>query len=167
MINGTKMRKWATPLTIGAFALSAISGMMMFFHLNSALVKIIHEWGSWSLVIGGLFHVVGSWQAFVRYFSKPAARTIMAVFALLIIAFFLPLGGFAEGKGKKLPPAVLSRALPEASFSTIANIAQHQPEELVKELELKGIVVKDKEETIHTIALRNNKQHADILKAIF
>lgn len=69
MINGTKMRKWATPLTIGAFALSAISGMMMFFHLNSALVKIIHEWGSWSLVIGGLFHVVGSWQAFIGYFS--------------------------------------------------------------------------------------------------
>jgi len=167
MINGIKMRKWATPVTIGAFALSAISGIMMFFHLNSTLVKVIHEWGSCFLVIAGLFHVAGSWQAFVRYFSRPAARAIMAVFALLIIAFFLPTGGLAEGNGKKLPPALLSRALPEASFSTIAKIAQHQPEELMKELELKGIVVTDKEEAIHKITVRNNKQDVDILKAIF
>lgn len=167
MINRRKMQKWATPLTIGAFALSAISGIMMFFHLNSVLVKVIHEWGSWVLVIGAIFHIVGSWQAFIQYFSSPYARAIMTFFALLIIAFFIPSGGLAEGKGKKLPPALLSRALPEASFSTVATIAQHQPEELAKELELKGIVVKDQEEAIHKIALRNNKQDVDILNAIF
>lgn len=167
MINGTKMRRWATPLTIGAFAASAISGIMMFFHWNSPLVKVIHEWGSWFLVIGGLFHVAGSWQLFVQYFSKPMARAIMAVFALLVMAFFLPLSGTTEGHGRKVPPALLSRALPEASFTTVASIAQHQPEELMKELQLKGILVKNKDETIQAIASRNNKPGVDILNAIF
>ncbi len=167
MINNHKVRAWATPVTIGAFALSAISGVMMFFHLDFSFVKVAHEWGSWFLVIGGLFHVIGSWQSFVRYFSKPTGRAIITVFVLLIITSFLPLGGNAERQGRRLPPAFLSQVLPQASFATVANIAQHQPEELLKELESKGIVVKDKEETIQEIAVRNNKQGADILNAIF
>ena len=30
-------REWATPLTIGAFALMAATGTAMFFHLNNGL----------------------------------------------------------------------------------------------------------------------------------
>jgi predicted HTH domain antitoxin len=173
MLNSQKVRAWATPLTIGAFALSAITGIMIFFHLNFGLIKVAHEWFSWFLVLGGLFHVIGSWESFGRYFSKPTGRAIMTIFVLLIITSFLPLGhstlgdGHAAGQNRRMPPAILSRALPQASFATVANIAEHQPEELMKELESKGIVVKDKEETIREIAVRNNKQGADILNAIF
>ena len=167
MIDGIRIRKWATPLTTGAFALSAISGVMIFFHVSSAPVKVIHEWGSWLLVIGGLLHVAGSWQSFVRYFSRPAARTIMIVFAAVIVASFLTLGSGAHGHGRKLPPALLSRALPEASFATVAGVARHDPDELRKELESKGIVVRDREETIREIAWSNNKEDVEILNMIF
>jgi len=167
MFNSAKIRSWATPLTIGAFALSAISGVMMFFHVNSAPVKGIHEWGSWFLVIGGLFHVIGSWRPFIRYFSKPAAKAIMTAFALLIIVFFIPIGGNTEGHSRKLPPALLSRALPEATFASMAGIAQHNPEELIKEFESKGIVIKDRKETIRNIAADNKKEDVEILNMIF
>lgn len=167
MIDSAKIRMWATPLTIGAFALSAISGVMMFFHLSSSFVKVAHEWGSWLLVVGGLFHVIGSWQSFVRYLSKPAARAVLVVFALLIIVFFLPLGEHTEGQSRKLPPGILSRALPGASFVAVAGIAQHHPDELMKEFESKGIIIKDKEETIQNIAKNNNREYVDILNIIF
>jgi hypothetical protein len=167
MMDSAKIRKWATPLTIGAFGLSAVSGIMIFFHVNSSLVKVAHEWGSWLLVVGGLFHVVGSWQSFVGYLSKPAARAILVVFALLIIIFFLPLSVHTERQGRKLLPAVLSRALPETSFAAVAGIAQHHPDELMKELGSKGIIIKDKEETIRDIARNNKKGDVEILNIIF
>lgn len=167
MMDSAKIQKWATPLTIGAFGLSAVSGVMMFFHANSSLVKVAHEWGSWLLVVGGLFHVVGSWQSFVRYLSKPAARAILVAFALLIIVFFLPLSGHTERQGRKLPPAVLSRVLPEASFAAVAGIAQHSPYELMKEFKSKDIIIKDEEETIRDIARNNNKEAVEILNIIF
>lgn len=58
-------------------------------------------------------------------------------------------------------PRFCQEHCPQASFATVTNIAEHQPEELMKELESKGVVVKDKEETIREIAVRNNKQTAD------
>ena len=141
--------------------------IMIFFHLNSSLVKVVHEWGSWFLVVGGLFHIVGSWQSFTRYLSKPVTRAILVVFALLIIVFFLPIGGQTEKHGRKLPPGVLSRALPGASFVAVAGIAQHHPDELMKEFESKGIIIKDKEETIQNIAKNNNREYVEILNIIF
>ena len=168
MTSNVMIRKWATPLTIGAFALSAISGVMIFFHLNFGFVKVAHQWGSWFLVIGGLFHVIGSWHSFTGYFFRPLGRTIITMFVLLIIASLLPLGGQAESrKIRKLPPAVLSKAFPQASFSTMAGIAQHDPEELARELGMKGVIIKNKEETIHDIAVINNKQDVEILNLVF
>jgi hypothetical protein len=163
MINSQKVRAWATPLTIGAFALSAITGVMIFFRLDFALVKGAHEWFSWFLVIGGLFHVIGSWQSFVQYFSKPAGKAIMGVFALLIVVSFVPFGKDNEGA----PPSRVSRALLQTPFAIAADVAEHQPEELMKELKLTGILIERKEETIQEIAVRNNKRGVDILNVIF
>lgn len=163
MINNQKVRVWATPLTIGAFALSAITGVMIFFHLNFGLIKVAHEWFSWFLVLGGLFHVIGSWQSFVQYFAKPAGKTIITVFVLLIIASFLPLG--KQDKGGS--PTRMSRALLQAPFVAVALVAEHQPEELMRELRLNGIYIERKEETVQEIAVRNNKRGVDILNMIF
>jgi hypothetical protein len=85
MLNSQKVRAWATSLTIGAAALSAISGVTMFLHMRIGFVKVVHEWGGWFLLIGGLFHVIGSWESFVRYFSKPVGRVIITIFVLLLI----------------------------------------------------------------------------------
>ena len=37
-------REWATPLTIGAFGLMSVTGMLMFFHLDTGFNKLAHEW---------------------------------------------------------------------------------------------------------------------------
>lgn len=45
-------REWATPLTIGIFTLMAVTGILMFFHLDKGLNKTAHEWLGWLLVAG-------------------------------------------------------------------------------------------------------------------
>jgi hypothetical protein len=166
MIDSGKIRAWATPLTIGAFALSAITGVMIFFHVELGLAKVLHEWFSWCLVIGGVFHVLGSWGPFVRYFSRPAGMAIIGLFGVLIVASFLPLGGDGHGKGG-MPPERLAGFLTRAPFATVANAASHEPQELIKELGSKGVVVDREEETIREIAVRNGRQNVEILNMIF
>ena len=51
-MNLYAQRPWITPVVIGAFTLSAVTGVLMFFHLDSGLNKTAHEWLSWAMVIG-------------------------------------------------------------------------------------------------------------------
>ena len=37
-------RDWATPLTAGAFIVLAVTGLLMFFHLDRGLNHLAHEW---------------------------------------------------------------------------------------------------------------------------
>lgn len=49
--------RYATPLTTGLFAVSAISGVALFFHLGSAYFHGMHEWLSMALLIPFGVHV--------------------------------------------------------------------------------------------------------------
>ncbi|EWS63204.1 hypothetical protein Y695_03563 [Hydrogenophaga sp. T4] len=42
-MNLAKQRPWITPLVMGSFALSAVTGVLMFFHLDTGLNKAAHE----------------------------------------------------------------------------------------------------------------------------
>ena len=61
-------RDWATPITIGAFAVMSVTGLLMFFHLDIGLNKLAHEWLGWLMVAGVAAHAIANWGAFKRYF---------------------------------------------------------------------------------------------------
>ena len=158
-----KLRDWATPITIGAFALSALTGIMLFFHIQPGLVKPAHEWLSWLLVLGTIFHVLGNRSPFMEYFSKPIGRGIMIVFLLLICASMLPLG---PERGKH-PLAKVADALNQSSLTTVAQIANHEPDEAMNILKNKGIYAESEDQTIQEIARNNKMNPLRILDAIF
>lgn len=56
----TVSREWATPLTMGAFGLLAVTGVLMFFHLDTGLNKQAHEWLGWVLLIGVSLHLAAN-----------------------------------------------------------------------------------------------------------
>ena len=81
----TLKREWVTPLLTGAFALMAVTGILMFFHLDRGLNKTAHEWLGWVMVVAVLLHVAISWFGFKRYFTQGrVARTVLAVSALVL-----------------------------------------------------------------------------------
>jgi len=86
------LRKWATPTTMGAFVLLAVTGVLMFFHLDSGLNKTAHEWLGWALLAGVAAHVAVNFRAFKTYFKKPLALGIMGVFAAVLALSFIPAG---------------------------------------------------------------------------
>ena len=95
-MNLNPHRPWITPLVIGAFLISAVTGVLMFFHLDSGLNKAVHEWLSWAMVVGVGLHVLLNATAFKRYFTQTTGRGVMGGMALVLVLSFIPVGGRSD-----------------------------------------------------------------------
>ncbi len=113
------LRSWATPLTVGAFLLISVTGILMFFHLETGLSKAAHEWLGWFLVAGVAAHLWLNWRAFTTYFKRPAAVAIMGAGALVLAASLLVPGS----EGGALPVRQVLGSLTKAPISTLALLA--------------------------------------------
>ncbi|MFA5323274.1 MAG: DUF4405 domain-containing protein [Smithella sp.] len=160
-----KLREWATPITVGAFILTAVTGIMLFFKVELGLAKHVHEWFSWLLVIGAILHLIVNWRACVRYLSSPLAKGILIFFLLLTCASFLPVDLERHNRGQPLKR--ISKTLIQTSLQKIAPVANHSPEEVTNILESKGIVIDNKDQTIMEIAEKNGTSPLHVLDAIF
>lgn len=132
----SSLRKYATPLTIGSFVLMAVTGILMFFHLDSGLNKLAHEWLGWAMVAAVGLHVVLNWRAFGLYFKRPVAMGLMGGFVLLLGVSFLPLGG---QKGPR-PDFVAMQMVVNAPLSEVAPLLDTDVATLLTRLEGAGIV---------------------------
>lgn len=130
MIN----RAWVTPFTAGAFLLSAVTGVLIFFHIDSGANKFVHEWLSWALLTGVALHTFTNWNAFKKHLSVPSSQLIVGIFVVALAVSFI---SFGKGGGK--PPFMRSiKALADAPLVTLAAVAQISPEELMTRLTRAG-----------------------------
>lgn len=113
------LRSWATPLTVGAFLLISVTGILMFFHLETGLSKVAHEWLGWFLVFGVAAHLWLNWRAFTTYFKRPAAMAIMGAGALVLAASLL----VPAPEGAGVPVRQVLGSLTQAPIATLALLA--------------------------------------------
>ncbi len=140
-------REWATPITAGAFLLSAITGILMFFHLDSGINKAAHEWLSWVMVIGAVLHVTFHFNGFKRYFSSLKGQVIMGGFALLLTLSFLPVGG-VSGEPPFVSPI---KSLSSTPLTTLAIVAEVTPEQMIERLSSVGITVQSNDQSVQDL----------------
>ena len=146
-MNLNPHRPWITPLVMGAFLLSAVTGVLMFFHLDSGLNKLAHEWLSWAMLGGVLLHVLLNLPAFKRYFGQKTALTVMGVFALVLALSFVPSAG-----AKKAPSyAAPVRALASAPLPVLAQVLGKTPEALKADLAQAGLPVDNEGQSLQDL----------------
>jgi len=158
----TKMRAWATPITIGAFILTAVTGIMLFFKLDLGLTKVVHEWLSWLLVAGTVFHVIANWKFMTGYLGSHLGRGIIAVFIAITCACLVPHG---DSHGEN--PHKTSNILHHSSLSSVAMAAGHKPEEALSMLRAKGMQIEGINQNIAEIARNNGMTPINVLEIIF
>lgn len=124
------LRAWATPLTVGSFLLIATTGVLMFFHLDSGLNKVAHEWLGWFLVVGAGAHLWLNWRAFSTYFKRPVALSIMGAATALLLASFVPV----SGAGGEVPVREVLSGLAQAPIETVAAVAGKDPAQVLASL---------------------------------
>lgn len=157
----TISREWATPLTIGAFLLMAVTGILMFFHLDTGLNKEAHEWLGWAMVVGVAAHVVANWQAFARHFSKAMGKAIVGVFAVLLIGSF-----FVKEEGGGSPAGVAIGALTSAPVANVAALNGEPVDAVVARLAAAGFQVLDPaHQSISQLAGQDREARTKALRA--
>ncbi len=144
-MNLSAQRPWITPVVIGAFTLSAVTGVLMFFHLDSGLNKTAHEWLSWAMVIGVVLHVLLNMPAFKRYLKQTTGRVVIGAFALVLALSFIPAGGTSGSEPGFAPPV---RALAKTPITVLAQVAGTSTDELKARLQAQGLTVTSDQQSV-------------------
>lgn len=144
-MNLSAQRPWITPVVMGAFLLSAVTGVLMFFHLDSGLNKTAHEWLSWAMLIGVGLHVLLNMPAFKRYLNQTTGRVVIGVFALILALSFIPAGGSGGSEPGFAPPV---RALAKAPISVLAQVAGTSTDDIKAKLQAQGLTVTSDQQSV-------------------
>ncbi len=130
-------RDWATPVTIGVFALMSITGILMFFRVHRGLNGFAHEWLGWIMVVGVACHSAANWNYFKHHLGTRRGKLVIAGFvALLALSFYSP----PEKDDEREPDfAAPVRALARAPLSTLAQVTGQSNEQLLATLKRLGI----------------------------
>lgn len=158
----SSVKVWATPLTMGAFFLSAVTGVLLFFHWQSGLNKLAHEWLGWLLIIGGVAHAFANGSGFRAHLKKPVGRAIIGIFVLMLAGSFWSLPG-----KQKSPQAEAVTALSKAPLSVVAQVAGRKPDDMLIRIKAAGFRVRHLGETIHAIAGNDRQQEKRLFGVIF
>jgi len=158
------LRAWATPLVVGSFLLMGATGVAMFFHVETGLMKGLHEWAGWALLVGAGAHLWLNWRAFSTYFRRPLALGIMSLGAVALAAGFLPLE--AEGGPGAAVEAVLG-AVEGAPVSVLAELSGQEVAAVVAELEAAGLSGAGPDSTVSDLAAGDRGLEFAALAAVF
>jgi hypothetical protein len=137
-------REWATPLAIGGFLLSALTGISLFFRVNTELGNIVHKFLGPLFVVGILCHITVNFAGFRRHLQQTTARIIIGIYALIIIAAFLPIGATENSQGQLINAAM------NAPLKDLAVVVKRDPQIMLKKLQAEGVNISSIEQSIES-----------------
>ena len=155
-------REWVTPFTAGAFFLSAATGVLMFFHIDSEANKIVHEWLSWALVVGVVFHVVINFKILIKYLSTRRGLQIVGIFVAILAISFVPIS-----KKHEQPFVAPIRALSQLPLTSLAQVAQISLQELMQRLSKEGVQPTSDQHKLSDIVGNDIRKQIHVLNAVF
>jgi hypothetical protein len=160
-----KLREWATPLTIGAFFLMSVTGVVMFFHLDTGLNKVAHEWLGWVMVAGVGAHAAANWSAFKRYFlANRTARLIIGLSLVVLAGSFVGLPGGRQGQ----PPQVMAlKAVTKAPISAVAPLSGRTAGQVLQDLARAGINLPNTDASLDSVLANNREMQAKAMGVLF
>jgi hypothetical protein len=156
------MRAWATPVTIGAFLLMAVTGVLMFFGVRGGLISEVHEWFSWLFLVGAVAHLFVNYRPLILHLRSRWGRVSIAAACLLMVAAVLPTG---IQTGHRLHQAV-EQAVVDAPLSTLASLAHVAPQDLESRLKAHGIAA-TMQQSARDLAERNGVDEREVIAIAF
>jgi hypothetical protein len=155
-------RSWVTPITAGAFLLSGVTGILIFFHIESGTGKFMHEWLGWVLLGGAVLHVVANYSGLKSHLLTLRGQLLVGIFAVALLLSFVPLGG--EDEPPFMPPI---RALSQVPLSTLAQVAKISPEQLRDRLSKAGIQTTSEQQTLNELAGPDMRKQMRVMESVF
>ncbi len=163
------VRAWVTPLTIGAFLLIGVTGLLMFFKVRGGLIVIVHEWLSLVFVVVAALHTWLNWGAVRAHLSRARGIVVVGSFAGLLVLSLLPVEEVSEiarahGHGQEELGRRAAEALLGARVSTVAELTGCTSEQVREGLARNGVVVDSDQLTLAEVARQSDAHPARVLE---
>lgn len=153
------LQRYATPLILGLFLVSLVSGTALFFHVGQGTFREMHEWLSLVLVIPFVLHLWKNWRPMVNYFRKPALGIALGLTLVMAMPFALQsTSGSTDGP----PQFALSHTLLGHSATVLAPLLDSTPEDVVTALQAAGFTAAGMDQPLTDIANRSGKSEFEL-----
>lgn len=155
MIMNPLLRVHATTLTISLFAVSAVSGVTLFFHIAPAAFHAMHEWLSMVWLLPVVLHIWRNWAAFKSYFWRKtvAVPAILSLVAGLVFAYPAITSPSTGGN----PTRAAITAIQNGTIAEVAPLFDLSADALSARLVAKGYTVTSADQTLAEIASASGK----------
>ncbi len=170
------VRQWITPLTMGTFIVSAVTGILLLFHIKSGFIIWSHEWISLAFVIGTIIHCVINFTPLKYAVVRPKGAVIVMVFiAITAIALMTQgqekgdfhghggRGGYTNNTEETIKMTVAMSNLP---LNTLATATGHTLIEVSDALANANIIIESQSQTLTELAGINGSNPQDLLKLV-
>ncbi|MCB1541971.1 MAG: DUF4405 domain-containing protein [Rhodoblastus sp.] len=143
------LNRLATPLTLGLFAISTISGVALFLHVGQGYFHAMHEWLSIVLLAPFVLHVWKNWNPLVIYARRGALLWPVLASVAIAVPFAWPA---LSGKQQGGSPAIPMRIMMRAPIADLAPLLKMTPEGLQTALAAKGYKAASTQDSIEKIS---------------
>ncbi len=162
MPGSLPLRRWATPLTLGAAVLMSVTGITMFFDWEPGHTTLVHQWMSWIFLIGIGAHLAVNIRPLKLHLKSAWGRGSIVVFGVILALSFYHWGMISGPQMKDRIEALLV----EAPVSALAGVARVSPEELAGRLAAHGFAT-GPGDSIHDLARRHGADENLLLAIVF
>ena len=154
------LNRYTTPLTLGLFAVSAVSGVALFFHWAPRAFHGMHEWLSLVLLLPFALHVWKNWPAMLGYLRRgtmlvPVAACLAAGAVFAVPAF--------SGAGGPPPQIRAVRLLVQTPIAELAPVLGTTAEAMRTSLAARGIQQSSDADSLATVAAAAGRSPEELL----
>lgn len=138
-------QSFATTPVIGTFAVIAISGILLFFHIKNKPLELIHTYIGLAFILFAVLHMAANFGGLKRYFRGNKILLNLAI-CVVSIAAFLGLTFMPNQNSDKISKPQLNELYSKISNLKIAEISQilnTNDTNLVKLKNFKNLTVKE------------------------
>jgi hypothetical protein len=157
------LQRTATPLIVGLFLVSLVSGTALFFHVGQGTFREMHEWLSLVLVVPFVLHLWKNWKPMANYFRKPALGIALALSLAMALPFALQ---SASGSSDGPPQFALSHTLLDNSAAELAPLLNATPEAVMNTLQAAGFTATGPDQPLTAIASQSGKSEFELAAAL-
>lgn len=158
------LRKYATSATTATFAVVAVTGVLVFFHVGDNYVKGLHEWLGIAFVAAALLHVARHFKSFTALLRQRRTQVMLGLAALVAAGFIASAAMQPEGGGSPVRQAF--QMVVTAPISSLAPLVGKTPEALTAALKAGGLENAAPDQTLGGLARQAGRPLPEVLRIV-
>lgn len=155
-------KRYISIILTAVFLVVSITGILMFFMIESHAMNKAHAWLGIAFVAIGIYHLIKNFTPFKNYLKYKSSFAILILILLLSTWYINPKSEELTSPKKEIMKAVFMQPL-----LTVSKFFKKDVYETINYLETKGIKVKSENQSLMQIAQENKKEVKEVFFIFF